>query len=523
MKKGILGIICLVAICISLAMQPVHVAAASINNDFDASINDVATAFGYAGSGAAAETDTGAGSIRVVYNGELMDFDVQPIMVEGVFLVPIRFICERYGAEVQWDGEKQEVTVLNGKYTYVFKVGSCDYSVNGDNFNSIREVILINGRTLAPINIFDNIFRMTIDIINETNSIIIKTDEYIGNISYAEFICNPLKEVKLFNDRLRILLPDDIDIYESNKYIGSGLYKYGYDALYYFNIMKYYNFSMAMQDMHMYSSGDIIKDFDDFIEGLIDSEINPYIQENDYITEVTLKNGLEILTATRAGNCVNAMSLVKLSDNTLIYLELITGVDSYTDVSVQTDLLVSILNSVTPGDKTVDLDDRIENVWQDEIKIYKNYVVESYINNKDERYDAQYYKMIKIADIQSDEYSNSFDLCRLIGKHNDFYMNEKVYINAMYYYKIEDEMEDTNEYDYQDEYANIKYKRIIDENLNKIAEWCIYYNQFFGDYYGISIAVYDPTEANDLIIAEGGAKDIQGINEIIEMVMSLAK
>lgn len=47
-------------------------------------------------------------------NGELVEMDVAPVIIDGRTMAPVRCIAEDGGAVVTWDGEKQEVTIDYG-------------------------------------------------------------------------------------------------------------------------------------------------------------------------------------------------------------------------------------------------------------------------------------------------------------------------------------------------------------------------------------------------------------------------
>jgi len=51
------------------------------------------------------------GDRQVFVNGEPLELDVPPTIVEGRTLVPLRFISEAFGAEVEWDGATRTITL----------------------------------------------------------------------------------------------------------------------------------------------------------------------------------------------------------------------------------------------------------------------------------------------------------------------------------------------------------------------------------------------------------------------------
>ena len=42
--------------------------------------------------------------IKVIYDGQEVEFDVQPQIINGRVMVPMRTIFETFGAKVKWDG-----------------------------------------------------------------------------------------------------------------------------------------------------------------------------------------------------------------------------------------------------------------------------------------------------------------------------------------------------------------------------------------------------------------------------------
>lgn len=49
--------------------------------------------------------------LRVIVNGKEVQFDVQPQIVDGRIMVPLRFVAQALGAEVNWDAERNTVEI----------------------------------------------------------------------------------------------------------------------------------------------------------------------------------------------------------------------------------------------------------------------------------------------------------------------------------------------------------------------------------------------------------------------------
>ncbi len=83
--------------------------------------------------------------------------DVTPYLDENDrTLVPLRFIAEAFGAEVEWKGDTQEVKI-NGDFI-TMKIGSSDYTVAAGGVSSAVEKktmdtapVLMNDRTMVPL------------------------------------------------------------------------------------------------------------------------------------------------------------------------------------------------------------------------------------------------------------------------------------------------------------------------------------------------------------------------------------
>lgn len=53
--------------------------------------------------------------ISIVLDGQLLEPDAAPIMVDGQVMVPLRFVAESLGASVRWNEVTQTVYIDTGK------------------------------------------------------------------------------------------------------------------------------------------------------------------------------------------------------------------------------------------------------------------------------------------------------------------------------------------------------------------------------------------------------------------------
>jgi len=89
--------------------------------------------------------------ISVYINNQKVAFDVQPQIIEGRTMVPLRAIFENLGAEVQWDGATKTVTSVKGNTRVVLVLNSNIMTVDGNEIILDVPATELNGRTLVPV------------------------------------------------------------------------------------------------------------------------------------------------------------------------------------------------------------------------------------------------------------------------------------------------------------------------------------------------------------------------------------
>lgn len=99
------------------------------------------------------EKETGKPTeITVIVKGENVFFDQKPVIMDGRTLVPVRYVVEKLGYNVEWDGETQTVYIKNDDMENRYFVGDeIKVAVNNELINFDVEPVILNGRTLIPI------------------------------------------------------------------------------------------------------------------------------------------------------------------------------------------------------------------------------------------------------------------------------------------------------------------------------------------------------------------------------------
>lgn len=101
--------------------------------------------------------DNTSNDIKVFLNGQQLQFDTQPTIIQNRTLVPMRAIFEALGASVDWNESEQVVTaVYNNVYNkstinISLKIGSNIAIINGQNNTLDVLATIINNRTFVPL------------------------------------------------------------------------------------------------------------------------------------------------------------------------------------------------------------------------------------------------------------------------------------------------------------------------------------------------------------------------------------
>ena len=102
----------------------------------------------------AMDFERGALPITVHVDGEFLPMDVDPIIVNGRTMVPLRAAGEAVGATVNWDQASQTATAdVNGKHVS-FTIGSNTYYVDNTAYSTDVAPVNKSGRTLLPLRAF---------------------------------------------------------------------------------------------------------------------------------------------------------------------------------------------------------------------------------------------------------------------------------------------------------------------------------------------------------------------------------
>lgn len=136
-------------------------------------------------------------AISVVVDGYEVEFDVEPTIINGRTMVPLRAIFEAFGATVEWNQSTKTVTSNKTETTVNLTVGSKTMYVNGSEEILDEPATIIDSRTLVPVRAISEAFNCQVDWDGSTKTVLITTSgdenqkynnalEYIENGNYDE-------------------------------------------------------------------------------------------------------------------------------------------------------------------------------------------------------------------------------------------------------------------------------------------------------------------------------------------------
>ena len=90
-------------------------------------------------------------NVSVSVDNTMVQFDQQPVIINGFTLVPIRAVFEQAGAVVTWDQPTQTATISRLDYIVTIKNGDNYLMKNGQPITLEQPAQVINDRTLIPV------------------------------------------------------------------------------------------------------------------------------------------------------------------------------------------------------------------------------------------------------------------------------------------------------------------------------------------------------------------------------------
>lgn len=115
-------------------------------------------------------------AIEVFYQNEKVKMDVQPKVVNGSTLVPIRAINTALKGETKWNQSKQQVEIVKDGHKIILEIGKNSALVDAKVVNLIAPAQVISNRTYVPLRVISEYLGHDVKWDSATQRILIDTD-----------------------------------------------------------------------------------------------------------------------------------------------------------------------------------------------------------------------------------------------------------------------------------------------------------------------------------------------------------
>jgi len=103
-------------------------------------------------------------NLNVLLNGSAATLDVPPMILNSRTMIPLRFVGEKMGMKVDWDGKTRTITMTQDGKTLTLVVDKLDPSMD-------VPATIINNRTMVPIRYVSENFGATVNWIASTRTV----------------------------------------------------------------------------------------------------------------------------------------------------------------------------------------------------------------------------------------------------------------------------------------------------------------------------------------------------------------
>jgi hypothetical protein len=119
-----------------------------------------------------------AEGITVKLDGEVQVYDQEPVIKGGSTLVPMRGIFESLGSTIDYDSTTKIVTAKKGDITIELTIGKSSAIINGEIVELSQKEQVINGRTMVPLRFVSEALGADVNWDGETQTITISGKKY---------------------------------------------------------------------------------------------------------------------------------------------------------------------------------------------------------------------------------------------------------------------------------------------------------------------------------------------------------
>ena len=113
--------------------------------------------------------------IRILADGRYLDSDVSPYLVNDRTLVPVRVLMEKLGCDVSWENDTRTAIITKDAMTVRIPIDSPSATVNGVQTAMDTAAEIHDDRTMVPLRFVAEHMGADVDWDGETHTVILKT------------------------------------------------------------------------------------------------------------------------------------------------------------------------------------------------------------------------------------------------------------------------------------------------------------------------------------------------------------
>lgn len=125
--------------------------------------------------GGCTAAESGTDGIKVTYDGQTIELDAEPEIINDRVMVPMRAIFEAFGAKVKWDGDSKTITSKKKSKTITMTIDSCDMTKNDETYTFDTAPVIENGRTLVPVRAISDLLGLDAEWDEGSRTVVITT------------------------------------------------------------------------------------------------------------------------------------------------------------------------------------------------------------------------------------------------------------------------------------------------------------------------------------------------------------
>ncbi|TJX12855.1 copper amine oxidase N-terminal domain-containing protein [Tissierella creatinini] len=114
--------------------------------------------------------------IKVFVHNSQLNLPVDPVIIDGRTLVPLRAIFEALGATVEWDQATKTVTGIQGDKLIKLQVDNKIAQINGQEVTLDAAATIVNGSTLVPVRFIAETLGANVNWDNNSRSVLVNSD-----------------------------------------------------------------------------------------------------------------------------------------------------------------------------------------------------------------------------------------------------------------------------------------------------------------------------------------------------------